>query len=343
MSFLRNCWYGAAWSDEVAPGTMLPRTIADTPLLLWRQPGGDLSALVDRCPHRLAPLSLGHCDGATLRCNYHGLRFDGAGHCIENPHGPVVSGLDVRAFALVERHGLLWIWLGDSKQADPGKIPPLDFIDNAPKNAISKGYMRAAAGHQLFVDNILDLSHADYLHPETLGGGSISRSKAKVEQRGDTIFVQWLAHNEIALPILRGEMPDPDMLTDMWTEVHWHPCGVMLLNAGATAAGEARDAGIHTENVHIMTPESACSTHYFYSNARNYRIDDADYNMAFAAGLRRAFETEDKPMIEAQQRRIGSSDLFAHEPALLAIDNASTRARRILDRLVVAERGQASV
>ncbi len=34
--------------------------------------GEGLVAFVDRCPHRLAPLSAGACEGGELACAYHG-------------------------------------------------------------------------------------------------------------------------------------------------------------------------------------------------------------------------------------------------------------------------------
>ena len=181
--------------------------------------------------------------------------------------------------------------------------------------------MYTAAGHKLLEDNILDLSHADYLHPNTLGGGSITRSKPRVEPRGDTIFVEWIASNERAFPMLAAEMPDPEAPVDAWTSVLWHPNGVMILEAGATPAGAPREAGINSWNTHIMTPDTEWSTHYFYCNCRSFKTDDAAYNGAAATALRMAFETEDKPMIEAQQRRIGRQDLLELKPALLPIDD----------------------
>jgi phenylpropionate dioxygenase-like ring-hydroxylating dioxygenase large terminal subunit len=42
----------------------------------------------DRCPHRSARLSLATIDPAvagTLRCRYHGIRFDGEGRCVHVP------------------------------------------------------------------------------------------------------------------------------------------------------------------------------------------------------------------------------------------------------------------
>lgn len=334
---LKSQWYAAAWTDEVLAGKSLARTILNQPVLIWRSSDGVVSALADTCPHRWAPLSQGQTDDGGVRCGYHGLKFDRAGSCIENPHGPIINALKVRSYPLLERHAMLWIWMGDEAgAADPSAIPDMRFVDETKPTAISKGYMYTKAGHKLLEDNILDLSHADFLHPETLGGGQFTRARAHVEERGDTVFVQWLTNNEPPMPIFRPLMPSPDTPTDTWTEVLWHPNGAMTLHTGASPSGNP-EQGIDTWNAHIMTPETDITTHYFYVNARDYRTDDADFNAAMAAGLKTAFETEDKPMIEAQQRRLGNRELFEVSPKLLTVDAGSTRARRIYDRLLAAE------
>lgn len=38
--FLKNCWYQAGWSEEVAPGKPLARTLLDQSLLFWRDGAG---------------------------------------------------------------------------------------------------------------------------------------------------------------------------------------------------------------------------------------------------------------------------------------------------------------
>lgn len=337
MVFLKQRWYLFAWADELAQGGHVARTILNEPLIVWRTRDGALSALTDRCPHRYAPLSLGRCDGETIRCGYHGLRFDASGACIENPHGAITGALSVRSYPVLERHAAVWIWMGEADKADPALIPELWFVDAATEHSWSKGYMYTRAGHKLLEDNILDLSHADYLHPDTLGGGAITRTKPHVDVRGETVFVEWLALNERPMPVFASLLPDPDAPADTWTSVLWHPNGVMILRAGATQSGAPRESGIDGWNAHIMTPETETTTHYFYCNCRQYLMDDPELNAMLATRLRAAFENEDKPMIEAQQRRLGGSDLFDEKPALLQIDAASTRARRIYDRLLASE------
>lgn len=295
-------------------------------------------ALVDACPHRLAPLSLGKFEGPIVQCGYHGLAFDGTtGQCVRNPHGAVTGNMAVRSYPVVERHKLVWLWMGDLAAAEPATIPDLSFIDAAPVHAVSKGYMFAAADHRLLEDNILDLTHADYLHPNTLGGGTTTGATVTVTDDGnDTVCVRWDSHGQPAIPVWRPQLPTPDTLVDMMLEVHWRASGVMVLRGRAQPVDSPAQA-IDTWNAHIITPMTETSSHYHYCNTRNYRMEDADYNAMLTEGLGVAFSKEDKPMIEAQQRRIGNRDLLDCEPRLLKIDNASIRARRMYNRLVEAE------
>jgi len=87
-SYLHNAWYVAAWSDDLAEGLLLARTILKEPVVLYRKADGHVAALQDRCPHRFAPLSMGKIvHGDALQCPYHGLEFNAAGACVLNPHG----------------------------------------------------------------------------------------------------------------------------------------------------------------------------------------------------------------------------------------------------------------
>jgi phenylpropionate dioxygenase-like ring-hydroxylating dioxygenase large terminal subunit len=333
--FLQNAWYVAGWNHELEGNRTLARTIVDHPLVFYRAGDEAVVCLMDRCPHRFAPLSMGRIEGDTLRCGYHGMRFGPDGLCRENPHGGVSKALRVRAFPVIERHRLLWVWTGEPDLADIAHIPELPFIDRAPEASFISGYVPTAANHLLMVDNILDLTHADYLHPDSLGGGSMTRSTASIEPMPcDSLRVTWIANDESPLPIMRMNFPEPDVRIDMWTEVQWWPSGVMTLITGGTPTGQPRSAGMNVQAVHIMTPATQSSTHYFYSNTRSFATDNAAVTEGIAKALRFAFEQQDKPMIEGQQARIGGADLLSLHPALQRSDGPSTQARRIFTRLV---------
>lgn len=337
--FLRNVWYLAAWTEELADQPFLARTIINEPLLFFRRQDQSLAALTDRCPHRFAPLSRGTLEGDNVVCGYHGLAFGPDGVCVHNPHGPIPAKARVRAYPAHERHEAIWVWMGEPEAADPATIPDLSFIERSPATAKSRGHMVAGANYQLLTDNILDLTHADYLHPTTLGGGSISRAKPQVSERDGGVEVKWYAVNEKAPPAQALQLPDPNQPADVWTEVFWTAPATMTLVTGLVPTGHERTSDVESWNAHVMTPETETTSHYFYCNTREFQRDDAAFNEWLKVALANAFNGEDKPMIEAQQARMGTPDLWALDPVLLIPDAAAVRARRRLDALIQAEAG----
>jgi len=330
--YLRNAWYQAGWSQDVAPADKLVRTLLDIPILLYRDDAGQLVALHDRCPHRFAPLSEGTFADGVVTCGYHGLGFDGTGACVNNPHGPVTQAMRVRSFPVVERHSAIWIWMGDAPRADPTLVPDLSFIDQTPASARIFMSMPTAANYRLLTDNIMDLSHADYLHPASLGGMMTSAKARSFESNGG-IVAEWMAVNCDAPPAFQAMVPPPGK-ADIWTQVIWSAPAVMVLGTAATPTGVMRNARDDAYTLHNMTPETATTSHYFVCSTRQFLIDDAGFSGFLTQALTHAFQHEDKPMLEKQQQRMGTDDLWSLDPILLPIDAAAVRVRRRLDALI---------
>lgn len=336
MNYLRNAWYQAGWSDEVNSDGMLARTILEIPIVFFRDRAGVLHALADRCAHRFAPLSRGRVSGDVIQCGYHGLGFDGAGQCALNPHGPIPKSVRVQSYPVLERHKAIWVWTGVAERADEQIIPSLPFIDAMPITADVRGYMHTRANYQLLTDNILDLSHTNYLHAQSIGGLSPGVTMS-VREVDDKVIVRWLDGN--AEPnLIQKALMSGVALVDNWVEVQWSAPAVMVLDAGAVPAGTNSKPEDHTLGVHSMTPETASTTHYFFSFARGRDLDNVELTSASRKLITKAFLEEDKPMIEAQQARMPNPDLWQCKPALLSIDKAAVRARRKLERLIEHER-----
>jgi phenylpropionate dioxygenase-like ring-hydroxylating dioxygenase large terminal subunit len=341
MNYLRNSWYVAGLAEELAAGQLLARTLLGEPLVFFRRPDGQVAALQDRCPHRFAPLSAGSlCDGgASVQCPYHGLRFDATGTCVHNPHGPaaIAKAAAVRSWRVVERDRLLWWWAGDAEHADEGLIPDFSRVTCAPEDATIRGYLPTACDYQLLVDNILDLTHADYLHAGSLGSGALTRSKAQVVDLGErSLGISWLSSGDQAPPAFDQHLREQGQPTDQWTEVTWSAPSVMLLCVGAALQGEGRERGVDTANLHLATPETPGRTHYWYWSTRNFAIDP-QANAAIRPMVEFAFSQQDKPMLEAQQRRMGEAPFWSLKPVLLPGDAGAVRARRKLDALIESE------
>ena len=338
MTYLRNCWYMAAWADDLPESGGLARTLLEEPVFIFRDKDGQPRALFDRCPHRFAPLSRGWVEDGAAVCGYHGLAFDGSGACVRNPHGPILRTLDVRAYALVEAYRALWIWMGEATLADPALIPDLAYLTQVPETAYNHGYLNGHGHYQLYVDNILDLTHADYLHPTTLGGGMITRTRPKITEAADgSIAIHWHVYDDQATPLFARFLNGDTGRVDSWTEVDWHAPGVLKLVSGAVEAKGARTAGLNVNNVHILTPETAQTCHYFFASTRNFGLEDADLNESIRSTRASIFATEDEPMITAQQERIGTRDFWSLRPALLRTDEAAVKVRRRMDAMIGAE------
>lgn len=336
MPFLRNAWYVGAWAHEIAPGALLGRRLLGDPVLVSRTADGMLAATSDRCPHRFAPLHRGTLVGDRVRCGYHGLEFDRAGRCVHNPHGAVPKNADLRSYPVVEQDGLVWVWMGAPERAADSAPPRFDCLDRD-HYAVGTGYLLGAAHYELMTDNILDLSHIQFLHPD-LGTAAVAKAAVEVRAEGDEIVCERQMRDELLSPVLAQSYRTGGQPVDRTLSVRWQAPATMRLIVTVVPAGRPKSESRYgSQSLHIFTPETEQTTHYFYSGSRNYEIEDDALTQKFVGALRRVFETEDKPMIEAQQAMMGTSDLMSLHPAMLSVDAAAMRARRALAALIAAE------
>ena len=129
---LRNAWYIAAWADELG-SEPLARRICNDPVVLFRDGAGKVGVLADRCCHRAAPLHRGSVVEAGIQCGYHGLVFDGSGHCIAIPGQTLIpEDARVRVFTVAYDFGARGA-LTRIAQASKGRFydatSPLDISD----------------------------------------------------------------------------------------------------------------------------------------------------------------------------------------------------------------------
>src|SRR5258708_6151904 len=200
MPMLTNTWYTwymAAWPGEVVYGRLLGRTIANRPLVLFRKEDGTPVAMGDRCPHRFAPLHMGRQVGDAIQCGYHGLEFGPDGRCSRNPHGgrSKPSAAVVPTFPIVERHGMLWIWVGPN-EASEALIPEAFSFVGDQHRGHARGYIHVAANYLLLLDNLMDTSHGLYLHRGSLTTAEMrhdNRQTAKLENGVGSLLLQQLA------------------------------------------------------------------------------------------------------------------------------------------------------
>lgn len=337
--FLRNAWYMAGWSDGLADQPRRMR-ILDEGIALARLSDGTAFALADRCPHRFASLGEGKLIEDALQCPYHGLRFDRTGQCVHNPHGDrkIPDRARVRSYPLVERHGALWIWMGAPEAACESMIPDFSVLAR-PDVVSSHDYLKVNANYELVTDNLLDLSHVEFLHPFLANPNFAERSRRDVKQEGSTIWAYMWNDNEPVTPLLRLIWDGEEDSGDLRSHMRWTAPSNLLLEVGITYRGASPDVGPFMPSAHLLTPETELSTHYFWAMGRNRRQDDADLTRAIHEGVANAFATEDEPMIARVAENMGAADFWGLEPIILRGDTAAVRARRLLSKMIRDEAG----
>lgn len=337
MTLLRDAWYVAAFSSEIASGPILRRTLLNDDVVLYRDTSGAPKALANRCPHRFAPLHMGKVKGDNVECPYHGLQFNGLGQCVLNPHSSAIPrAAVVRAYPVAERQGLVWIWMGDPARAVQAPVPHFGSLDEH-RWTVVRGYVQIDCNYLLEVDNVLDLSHIEFVHPGIFGSEAIRRAKTRVEQKGDSVFSNRLTNAEILPPALDQAYESKGQPVDRWLNSRWVPPALIELDVGVTLTGRPHAEGRSIPTCHFFTPVSESSTHYFWTYSRDYDRENAALDAQIAEMVQYVFSQQDKPIVEAQQRVIGDADLLELRPVMLPGDAAAVRARRVVARLLAEE------
>lgn len=330
--FLKNAWYVAAWNHELESG-LLGRTIIDIPVVLFRDEQGKACALHDRCPHRFAPLSAGELHDGQVMCKYHGLRFSSDGSCAENPWGGrTPAACKVQDFPVFEQDQCIWIWLGDPEEADSSLIPRFPFMVD-PRMRCVKGYTYSKSHYTLLMDNLMDLSHARFLHPAF--GGDLYNPTSEVEASEESVTVKFLVSD-----VDNPEFPEcawsaGGKKVDLWDDITWAAPANLTLESGVTLHGDDRENGWVIPAAHLITPETENTTHYFWGSGVEQENPMSDSDVE--AVLSQAFDEEDKPMIEATHQRMAGQDFWSLNPVLLPHDAGAIRARRLLDARIKQE------
>ncbi len=129
--FLWGFWYPVLRSNQIRGRRLATSIRLEVPLVFGRDASGKPFALRDVCPHRAFPLSLGHYDGQTVECAYHGWCFDAhTGQCRVVPSVTQDSKLQcdriyAGSFPCEERDGYVWVFFGNAEgRSQAGRVPP---------------------------------------------------------------------------------------------------------------------------------------------------------------------------------------------------------------------------
>lgn len=338
-----NAWYVAAWDHEVIRKPMA-RRIANRPLALYRTEDGRAVALADACWHRLAPLSMGKVVGRDeIQCPYHGIRYNSAGRCTSMPAQESINpSATVPSFPVVERYRFVWIWLGDPTKADPDLVPDMHQMDS-PDWAGDGETIYAPCNYQLVLDNLMDLTHEEFVHASSIGQDELSESDFVVTHDSQTVTVsRWMLDIDAPpfwLKNMRDKFPGFEDRVDRWQIIRFEAPSTIRIDVGVAKAGTGapegdRSQGVNGYVMNTISPETDRSCHYFWAFMRNYCLDSQLITTQLRDGVHGVFG-EDEAMLAAQQEAIDANPDY--EFYSLNIDAGGMWVRRMIERMLEAE------
>lgn len=188
---VHDCWYVVAWSHEIGDAP-LARWVLGQEILLRRDRGGRIHASSNVCPHRQARLSAGRVlDDGRIQCPYHGWEYALDGRCVNIPTLDAGTKIPKKAclpvYPVVEEQQMVWIFMGAPGRESEVPRPRFDFEALGPD--VRHQRLAATRWDASFVDlveNALDPSHIQTVHPKTLGPNWASTvGNVRVEPHAD--------------------------------------------------------------------------------------------------------------------------------------------------------------
>lgn len=107
-------------------------------------------------------------------------------------------------YPVFEKYGYVWAWYGDPDNADRSLAPNIPFIPE--EGGLPDFMMRTVrfdSTSALSVENLIDLTHADFLHADTIGDGLSDSDEVHVEWTSETVTRTRIVKNKTIAPIMK--------------------------------------------------------------------------------------------------------------------------------------------
>lgn len=194
---LQRFWYPVLCSGDLGEHPKAIRFFGQD-VVLWRAEAGRPAAVIDRCMHRTARLSLGWVEQGQLRCRYHGWAYgaDGACRAIPQLGGKAPAGqARLPAFHCQERLGYIWLCKGEPLLPFPS-IPEAE----EPGFRLIPEFSETWRCSSLRVlENVFDMAHINFVHLGTFGVmGQETPPKLDINEFEGGLHMK--AHFEVANP-----------------------------------------------------------------------------------------------------------------------------------------------
>jgi len=169
---MRQFWIPALLPGEVeAGGPPLRLRLLNENFLAFRAPDGTVGVIDHRCAHRCASLFYGRNEEGGIRCVYHGWKFAADGQCVDMPSEPPETDykarVKIRALRVVEKYGVVWVYMGDRETPPP--LPHFDWDELEEGQELSVSFMMRECNWLQALEGDIDTCHVGFLHLGSVG------------------------------------------------------------------------------------------------------------------------------------------------------------------------------
>ncbi|MEY3409439.1 MAG: Toluene-4-sulfonate monooxygenase system iron-sulfur subunit TsaM1, partial [Pseudomonadota bacterium] len=201
-----------------------------------------------------------------------------------------------------------------------------------------------ACDYRLMIDNLMDLTHETYVHSTSIGQQEIDETPSRTVTEGNSVVTSRFMEGIKAPPFwqmaMRANDLDAEATVDRWQICKFTPPSHVLIEVGVALAGKGgynadpKDKA-YSVVVDFITPETETSIHYFWGMVRQFKPEDAELTTKIREGQGKIF-SEDLQMLEMQQKNLLAFP--ERQLKILSIDAGGVMSRRVIDRLLVAEK-----
>jgi phenylpropionate dioxygenase-like ring-hydroxylating dioxygenase large terminal subunit len=160
-----NGWFRVAFSDELPRGGVKAVKYFGRELVIFRGDDQEARVLDAYCPHLGAHLGKGgKVIGNSIKCPFHGWRYDGCGNCIEVPFAnKIPANARVGSWPVIERNGVIFAYYHAEGCAPDFEIPTLPEFRSGQYSCGRTG--RLIRTHiQETQENMIDVGHFNFIH-----------------------------------------------------------------------------------------------------------------------------------------------------------------------------------
>jgi phenylpropionate dioxygenase-like ring-hydroxylating dioxygenase large terminal subunit len=227
-------------------------------------------------------------------------------------------------YPVIERYGMVWVWYGNPDNARSTLLPNLPHI---PLDGNLPGYMRGQTRlhscAELTMENLMDLTHTDFLHRDLIGDSISDTDVVTVDSTAETITMVRTCRNKTAAPIMQKAAGIKATTQNVRFTIH------IYIRNHVAAIYSRFDPGLDVKLLHCSTPETRDSnTVNFIQNTSEAR---RPYRYLFPLASYKIGPQDDyvlRPQAPRYHHEIERRDLHSR------FDTASVRYRSLVEQIL---------